>query len=161
VLADIRYSTIGIALAITLGWISICGLLGNLGTLVPVAVLGMASIGYVLWRAAQRQRWALLAVLSGVLILLDVVFLSRDKGEPGLDAQNGMKLLGWIGLLGVCALNLPEIKKSFRDPAILAHNDRRAQQRIVAVRVIVRPGTEMPVLADEAPRADLDRPQRI
>ena len=58
--------------------------------------------------------------LGGVLFLLDIVFVTRERGEPGLDAQNGMKLLGWAGLLGISLPNISRMMRYFRDPAILA-----------------------------------------
>ena len=110
----------GIALAITLVWMVVCVIGGNLGSISPLGILALAGAGYVFWQAGFRRHWALITVLAAVLLLLDISFVSRDIGEPGLDAQNGMKLVAWAGLIGMSLLNTSRIMRHFRDPVILA-----------------------------------------
>lgn len=47
------------------------------------------------------------------------------------------------------------------NPGAGADGDRRFEQRKIGAGVIVRAGTQMRILADDRPRADVNRPERI
>lgn len=81
------------------GWIVIspAGPLILAGPLIPIVIAGcaMGMIGLL-----QRRRGALIAFLCFVTVFPSISFRTREIGAPGLDWQNGLKLVIWLLLVG-------------------------------------------------------------
>ena len=110
---------IGAPVAAVLAWVGAVDVGGNMAAALPVAITLVAAAGFIFWQAALCKHWALLTVLVAAVFLLDISFRSRDVGDPGLDWQNGAKLLAWGGMIGICVLNASRVARLFTEPVMM------------------------------------------
>jgi O-antigen ligase len=111
---------IGAPIGAVLVWAGAVEIGGNVAAVLPVGIAMAAAATFIFWQAALRKHWALLTVLVGAVFLLDISFRSRDVGDPGLDWQNGMKLLAWGGMMAICVLNASRVLRFFTEPVMMA-----------------------------------------
>jgi O-antigen ligase len=111
---------IGAPIGAVLVWAGADEIGGNVATVLPVGLALAATATFIFWQAALSKHWALLTVLVGVVFLLDISFRSRDVGDPGLDWQNGAKLLAWGGMMVICVVNASRVLQFFAEPVMAA-----------------------------------------
>ncbi|WP_414475469.1 O-antigen ligase family protein [Microvirga sp. M2] len=109
------------AALITASWISslAAGLQPSLIYLLPLTILGVVTgVTCILALLTDRQ-WAILAFLGFVVIVPALSFRSREIGTIGLDWQNGIKLVLWFLLLGICIVKIRSYGDLLKDSVIL------------------------------------------
>jgi O-antigen ligase len=120
-LVDVRWFLIGLAAAgLTLIWVAIASRLGDIGVLLPIAMLLSLGVGYVVWQASiLQERWALLAILVLSSVLLSISFRIREQGDVGLDWQNGTKIVVWGLMLATCLPHARQLSFFLADPVLM------------------------------------------
>jgi O-antigen ligase len=106
--------------AAVLAWTGVVEIGGNMAVALPAGIALTSATTFIFWQAALRKHWALLTVLVGAVFLLDISFRSRGVGDPGLDWQNGAKLLTWGGMMAICVLNASRVTRFFTEPVMMA-----------------------------------------
>jgi len=100
------------------GWI-LSGHVGSLVYGVPLVPIVLAGCAIAVIGLLQRRRGALLAFLCFVTVFPAISFRTREIGVPGLDWQNGLKLVIWGCLVGFGLAALRSWIGLLRDKVIL------------------------------------------
>jgi len=111
---------LGCTLGATLLWVGIATLSDSAAILLPIGLPLLIGGAYVLYQAALRKHWALLTLMILGLTLLSVTFRRREVGSPGLDWQVGLKVLAWMAMFGVFAVNISRLRLFCADRVLMA-----------------------------------------
>ncbi len=108
---------------VTLLWVA--GLLvgGTLAYMAPLLIAVALGTGFIAYRAANRDEWALVTILVFLIVVLSISFRGfvpsdRSVGAVELDWQNGLKVVTWLALLMIGLAN-PITLRYLRDPALM------------------------------------------
>ena len=92
----------------------------NIAYVAPLAIVAMGVAAWTMYAGMLRRAWALLTILAFALIACGIVFRTREQGAASLDEQNGIKVLTWMVMLGLCVVNYRSLLGFGIDPVILA-----------------------------------------
>lgn len=93
---------------------------GSPAYLLPLALILVAVAAACAGGVLQGRPWALIALLGFVAVVPAINFRTREIGAPGLDWQNGLKLLIWLSLLVLGTTTLRSWGGLLRDRILLA-----------------------------------------
>lgn len=118
---DWRTAGVGIVAVLATGlWLVVLtsDTLGFAAYGLPLAFAGSAGAAIVIHQATLSRRWAVIAILTFVMIVPSLSFRQREIGDVGLDWQNGIKFITWVALFLVSAVNWRRYVDLFKDPVL-------------------------------------------
>jgi O-antigen ligase len=94
--------------------------MGDVASLVPVAIVAMVAGGTLLWQVALNKRWAVIAlfVVAFFWIASNFGIVTHKTGDVGLNWQNGPKFIFYLSFIALGVLNIKRIVPFLADPVM-------------------------------------------
>jgi O-antigen ligase len=106
---------------LTAAWLVLLGRgnFGDAGYMLPLGMLAFLIGAWGFLRTAILDRRAFVAMLVLITFFLTITFRVRGFGDAGIDWQNGTKIITWLALLVIAALNLRRTIRYWADPVLI------------------------------------------